>query len=97
MWETRTVQLNVQLPKDIADEAERVQKEEPDFLARVVLYGLTRRSIYRHLGERAKEARQPQQPAGPSACTCVPYTPRGMRPMVANPNCPWHGAGGTGV
>ena len=29
--------------------AEEVQKADPEFLSRVVLYGLTRRSIYQHL------------------------------------------------
>jgi hypothetical protein len=49
MWETRSVQLNVQLPRDIAAQAEAVQETDPGFLSRIVLYGLTRRSIYRHL------------------------------------------------
>lgn len=49
MWETRSVQLNVQLPRDIAAQAEEVQETDPEFLSRIVLYGLTRRSIYRHL------------------------------------------------
>jgi hypothetical protein len=51
MWETRSVQLSVRLPRDIAAQAEEVQDTDPDFLSRVVLYGLTRRSIYRHLRE----------------------------------------------
>ncbi len=49
MWETRSVQLSVRLPRDIAAQAEAVQEADPEFLSRVVLYGLTRRSIYRHL------------------------------------------------
>ena len=49
MWETRSVQLSVRLPRDIADQAEEVQASDPEFLSRIVLYGLTRRSIYRHL------------------------------------------------
>ncbi|MBT8336122.1 MAG: hypothetical protein KJO11_05920 [Gemmatimonadetes bacterium] len=49
MWETCSVQLKVRLPRDIAAQAEEVQKSDPEFLSRVVLYGLTRRSIYRHL------------------------------------------------
>jgi hypothetical protein len=49
MWETCSVQLNVRLPRDLAAQAEEVQKTDPEFLSRVVLYGLTRRSIYRHL------------------------------------------------
>lgn len=52
MWETRSVQLNVQLPRDLAEQAEEVQRTDPEFLSRVVLYGLTRRSIYQHLRER---------------------------------------------
>ena len=53
MWETCSVQLNVRLPRDVAAQAEEVQKTDPEFLSRVVLYGLTRRSIYRHLRERS--------------------------------------------
>ena len=49
MWETRAVKLSVRLPQDIAAQAEEVQRSDPEFLSRVVLYGLTRRSIYRHL------------------------------------------------
>lgn len=55
MWETCSVQLNVRLPRDVAAQAEEVQKTDPEFLSRLVLYGLTRRSIYRHL--RAQELR----------------------------------------
>ena len=55
MWETRSVQLNVRLPREIAAQAEKVQDEDPEFLSRVVLYGLTRRSIYRHLRERGEQ------------------------------------------
>ena len=53
MWETRSVQINVRLPGDIAAQAEEVQRTDPEFLSRVILYGLTRRSIYRHLREQA--------------------------------------------
>lgn len=55
MWETRSVQLSVQLPPEIAAQAEEVQRTDPEFLSRVVLYGLTRRSIYRHLREHSDE------------------------------------------
>jgi len=56
MWETRSVQLNVRLPRDIAAQAEEVQESDPDFLSRIVLYGLTRRSIYRHLRDNESTA-----------------------------------------
>jgi len=49
MWESRTVKLTVELPRDIADQAEEIQASDPEFLSRTVLYGLTRRSIYHHL------------------------------------------------
>ena len=53
MWETVSIDLKVQLPRDIAEQALEVHRNDPDFLARVILYGLTRRSIYRHLRERS--------------------------------------------
>ena len=34
MWETRAVQLNVRLPRDIAAQAEEVQDTDPEFLSR---------------------------------------------------------------
>ena len=49
MWDSREVTLTLLLPHDIADQAEEVQKTDPEFLSRVVLYGLTRRSIYREI------------------------------------------------
>jgi hypothetical protein len=52
MWETRSVQIDVRLPRDIAAQAEEVQRTDPEFLSRVILYGLTRRSVYRHLRDR---------------------------------------------
>jgi len=55
MWETRSVQLSVRLPRDIAEQAEEVQEQDPEFLSRVVLYGLTRRSIYRHLRDNDQD------------------------------------------
>ena len=55
MWETCSVQLSVRLPRDIAVQAEEVQRTDPEFLSRVILYGLTRRSIYRHLREQSQD------------------------------------------
>jgi hypothetical protein len=49
MWETRSVDLSVRLPRDIAAQAEEVQRTDPEFLSRVILYGLTRRAIYDRL------------------------------------------------
>jgi hypothetical protein len=67
MWETCSVQLNVRLPRDIAAQAEEVQKTDPEFLSRVVLYGLTRRSIYRHLREQGDSQDQPPAQEAPQA------------------------------
>jgi len=64
MWETRTVQIAIQLPHDIADQAEEVQKADPDFLSRVVLYGLTRRSIYHQLRDRNGPSYTEHDPIG---------------------------------
>ena len=56
MWETCSVQLTVRLPRDIAQQAEEVQSTDPEFLSRVILYWLTRRSIYRHLRQQSAES-----------------------------------------
>ena len=65
MWETCSVQLNVRLPRDLAAQAEEVQKSDPEFLSRVVLYGLTRRSIYRHLRSQADLPEASSDEVGP--------------------------------
>ncbi|MGD8320024.1 MAG: hypothetical protein PVJ02_06205 [Gemmatimonadota bacterium] len=44
----------MRLPRDVAAQAEEVQKSDPEFLSRVVLYGLTRRSIYQHLRDQGQ-------------------------------------------
>ena len=69
MWETRSVQLSVRVPRDIAAQAEEVQETDPEFLSRVVLYGLTRRSIYRHLREtdESPAAETPTEHARPTS------------------------------
>ena len=58
MWETSLIQLNVSLPRDIAEQAKEVQESDPEFLSRVVLYGLTRRSIYRHLRSEDEQSNE---------------------------------------
>ena len=63
MWETCSVSLNVRLPRDIAAKAEAVQKSDPEFLSRVVLYGLTRRSIYEHLREQSPSRTDDRAPS----------------------------------
>ena len=53
MWETCSVQLKVRLPREIAEQAKEAQETDPEFLSRVVLYGMTRRSIYQHLRDQS--------------------------------------------
>ena len=72
MWETRSVQLSVRLPRDIAAQAEEVQRSDPEFLSRVVLYGLTRRSIYRHLRETDADSADSPQDSKPEQPRLVP-------------------------
>lgn len=67
MWNSRSVQLNVRLPNDIASEAEEVQRSDPDFLSRIIQYGLTRRSIYRRLREAEARDRRLMDSSGDSA------------------------------
>ncbi|MEX0907335.1 MAG: hypothetical protein WD054_03310 [Gemmatimonadota bacterium] len=52
MWETCAVDLRVRLPKNVAAEVEEVQKRDPEMLSRIVLYAVTRRTIFDHLATR---------------------------------------------
>ena len=54
MYDTNEVTITLRLPPDIAEQAIEVQRTDPEFLSRVVLYGLTRRSIYREMRDRNK-------------------------------------------
>ncbi len=51
MWNTRSVQFDIRLPKEIATEAEKVLRTDPDFFSRVIQYSLTRRAVYQRLCE----------------------------------------------
>lgn len=42
-----------------------MQKSDPEFLSRVVLYGLTRRSIYRHLRSQTDVQDSASEEIGP--------------------------------
>jgi hypothetical protein len=52
MWETCAVDVRVSLPKSVAAEVEEVQKSDPEMLSRMVLYAVTRRTIFDHLATR---------------------------------------------
>ncbi len=49
MWETCAVDLRVNLPRSLAAEVEEVQRQDPEMLSRLMLYMLTRRTIFDHL------------------------------------------------
>lgn len=49
MLDTRSVELVLHLPEDLADDVEEVQEHDPDFLQKVIRYGLTRRAMFRQL------------------------------------------------
>jgi hypothetical protein len=52
MGETCAVDLRVRLPKSVAAEVEEVQRRDPELMSRIVLYAVTRRTIFDHLATR---------------------------------------------
>lgn len=55
MWEsrdTRSVELVLNLPRDLANDVEAVQERDPEFLHRVIRYGITRRAVYEELNQK---------------------------------------------
>jgi hypothetical protein len=52
MWEVCPVDLHVSLPKGVAEEVADVQRRDPDMLSRIVIYAVTRRTIFDHLATR---------------------------------------------
>lgn len=67
MWDTRSVDLKVRLPREVAQQAEEIQASDPEFLSRLVLYGLTRRTVYQHLRTIGTQART----TGPDSTSVV--------------------------
>jgi hypothetical protein len=49
MSDTRAVELVLRLPHEIADSVEEVRDRDPEYLNRVIRYGLVRRAVYREL------------------------------------------------
>lgn len=62
VWETRAVDLRLNLPRPVAAELEEVQREDPEMLNRLVTYAVARRTIYEHLSKQAEAG-------GPSGLT----------------------------
>lgn len=59
MSESRSVSLVLNLPRDLADEVERVQKTDPEFLEKVLAYGMVRRAVFARLQGVAALHRSP--------------------------------------
>ena len=49
MSDTRPVELVVRLPNELADSFEEIRERDPEYLNRVIRYGLVRRAVYREL------------------------------------------------
>jgi len=49
MSDTRPVKLVLRLPNELADSVEEVRERDPEYLSRVIRYGLARRAVYREL------------------------------------------------
>ena len=66
MWDTRSVELSLDLPSALADSVEEVRKRDPEYLERVIRYGMVRRAVYESLSRRTdlqpEASRTPQDP-----------------------------------
>ena len=57
MWDTCAVELRVELPRAVAEEVEAVQRRDPAMLSRMLMYAVTRRTIFDHLAMREDRER----------------------------------------
>lgn len=55
MWDTRPVELVLHLPEGLAEDVEEVQQRDPNFLQKVIRYGLTRRAMFEELQSGMEE------------------------------------------
>ncbi len=49
MWDTRSVELTVDLPRDLADDLEEVRDQNPEFFGKAIRYALARRIVFQEL------------------------------------------------
>ncbi len=52
MWDTGPVEVVVQLPEALAEDVEEVQEKDPEFLNKVIRYGLARRAMFQALDRK---------------------------------------------
>jgi hypothetical protein len=64
MPESRSVNLVVNLPIDLADEVERLQQTDPEFIEKVLAYGLVRRAVFARLQGVSALHRSSASPTG---------------------------------
>ncbi len=55
MWESRPVELVVQLPENVAADVEKTHAQDPSFLSKVIRYGIIRRAIFEELKRTAED------------------------------------------
>lgn len=64
MWDTRSVELSIDLPAALADTVEEVRRRDPEYLQRVIRYGMARREVYQALSRQMDpQAQTPSNPA----------------------------------
>lgn len=55
MRESSAAELQIRLPQPLAAEVERMQESDPEALARIIAYGVTRRVIFDYLVSRVED------------------------------------------
>jgi hypothetical protein len=56
MWDTRPVEVVLQLPEHLAEDVEEVQEKDPEFLNKIIRYGLTRRAMFEQLNRNSSDS-----------------------------------------
>lgn len=59
MWDTRPIEVELHLPEDLAEDVEELQETDPEFLTRVIRYGLTRRAMFEELSRGMSRGSRP--------------------------------------
>lgn len=57
--EDGTLSVELMLPKELAEEILEIQKEDPELLARMFQYALTRRTVYQHMRSEDERREHP--------------------------------------